>query len=153
MDLQAYLLSLTSKGGRGTYKMLGRDMSRVWKELRRVWLLLVLAALLAAATLAPVTPQKAVLATDLSEHPELTITVVETIPAEQIDDEGVPLAAGPGGGSAIEMPQVCLMGAVLICSVSYALYARRCDERLFALRKQVVDAERRLEGTGEDTWM
>lgn len=127
-------------------------MSRVWKKLRRVWLLLVLAALLALAALTPVVPGKTVLATDLSEHPELTISVVETIPAEQIDDEGVPLAAGPGGGSAIQTPQVCLMGAVLAGSVAYALYGRRCDQRLFALRKQVVEAERLLEGTGEGSW-
>lgn len=130
----------------------GRDMSHLKRVAQKARVLLAVLACLALAALVPALRAHDVLAADTSDHPELRITVVESIPAEQIEDDSVPLAAGPGGGSAIETPQVVLMSLVLAGSVFYALYARRCDERLFALRREVIDAERQLDGRGDDSW-
>ena len=99
-----------------------------------------LTSLLLLLALAPMGARA--LAEDAAERPELTITVVETTTAEDIEDSSVPLSPG-ARTSAVGPVQVGLMGAAFACSVAYVLYTRSCDERAFALRRQLVEAERR----------
>ena len=77
---------------------------------------------------------------------ELVITVVEDIPAADIEDNMVPLAAGPGDMSAAA-PQsgyrhACLMGLVLGAAIAYALYFRSLQAEVFRLRIRAAEAER-----------
>lgn len=111
-----------------------RDVRSVIRELVAVFALALL------LTLAPAWGHA--LADEASERPEVTVTVVETTPAEQISDEDVPLGAFDAIAEGIGPAQVGLMGLVFVGSVGYALYARRCDERAFELRRELVAAER-----------
>lgn len=72
---------------------------------------------------------------------ELLITVVEDIPAEDIEEEKVPLAASPDtpGRNGTEH---LLMGIVLLLgSVFYTVYFYHADQKLFTLRREAAEAE------------
>lgn len=106
-----------------------------------------------AVTCALALPARSAWADGEQDQPTLTVTVVENLPAEPIEDDGVPLAAGDAADTVIGLPQVVLMAAVLAASVGYAQYGRRCDERIFALRLQVIEAEKALtEQRGGVSW-
>ena len=115
-----------------------RGLGRIVRALCALVAALVLAVSLAVPALAE--------GEDTSEgqQPELIITVEEEIPAAEIEDDAVPLSAGPAERSAIELPQVILMGITFVASVGYALYFRTQDQRLYELRRTVAEAEWRL---------
>ena len=115
-----------------------RELGRIVRALCALVAALILAFSLAMPALAE--------GEDTSEgqQPELIITVEEEIPAAEIEDDAVPLSAGPAERSAIELPQVVLMGVAFVASVGYALYFRAQDQRLYELRRTVAEAEWRL---------
>ena len=115
-----------------------RELGRIVRTLCALVAALVLAFSLAMPALAE--------GEDTSEgqQPELIITVEEEIPAAEIEYDAVPLSAGPAERSAIELPQVVLMGVAFVASVGYALYFRAQDQRLYELRRTVAEAEGRL---------
>ena len=76
-----------------------------------------------------------------SEHRQLKITVLEDIPAAEIEDSAVPLAAVPGTEAHRGLQHVLWMGALLAAAAVYVLYFSRYDRRLFLLRKKAAEAE------------
>ena len=75
------------------------------------------------------------------ERRELKITVVEDIPAAEIEDEAVPLAGVPGTETRSGMRHMIWMGALLAAAIVYVIYFTGYDRRLFRLRKEAARAE------------
>ncbi len=76
-----------------------------------------------------------------SENGKLTITEIEDLPAVDIEENAVPLAAGPGEASRGGMRHAAMMGLVLAGVTVYVWYFSVMEKRLFALRKQAAEAE------------
>ena len=75
------------------------------------------------------------------ERPEITIEVVEDIPAADIVEQELPLAAGPNTASADAARHAAMMGVVLLATIGYAVYFGRYDKKLAELRIEAAQAE------------
>ena len=80
---------------------------------------------------------------DTEDGKKLVVTVVEKIPAEEIEDDDVPLASFSEIGSDItDGPRhVLLMSLLLLVVAAYVLYFGAYEKRLNALRWQAAEAE------------
>ena len=83
-----------------------------------------------------------VMAEDDSEEKTLVITVLEDIPAEDIDDAEVPLAAFPAAEDH-STRHIALMGLTLLAVIAYAIYFGVYDTKLMRLRQEAAAAEHR----------
>ena len=75
------------------------------------------------------------------EKPSFTITVEEEIPAQEIEENQVPLAAFPQEDTA---PNTVIIVCVLIaaaCSAAYLIYFARLKKHLNVLRAEAAGAE------------
>ncbi|MBE6040950.1 MAG: hypothetical protein E7220_00335 [Clostridiales bacterium] len=77
------------------------------------------------------------------ERPEFSIEVVEEIPAEDIEEEAVPLAAAPDSPASEGIRHIGLMGLLLAGSIAYAAYFINYENKLAALRLEAAEAEAR----------
>ena len=92
-----------------------------------------------------------------SEKKEVVIETVEDIPAMDIEEQEVPLAAGPDSQARSGVRHAVLMGVFLAGALGYAGYFMRYDRKLYRLRKEAADLEyqkmirrREEKGQGED---
>ena len=77
------------------------------------------------------------------ENPPFTITVEEEIPAQEIEESSVPLAAfAQEDKTPLTVVIVCAVTAA-ICAAAYLLYFARLKKRLRALRAEAAGAEQR----------
>ncbi len=97
--------------------------------------------LLAMALFALLTAPRAY--ADTEEGKKLVVTVVEEIPAEEIEDDEVPLTSFSEIGSDITggTRHVLMMSLVLVLLVMYVLYFSAFEKRLNALRWKAAEAE------------
>lgn len=84
-----------------------------------------------------------------AEPQTLIVTVVEEIPADEIEDDDVPLAsfADAGRGITDSTRHVLLMCLLLMCVVVYVFYFSMFEKRLSALRLKAAEAEARWRET------
>ena len=75
-----------------------------------------------------------------SARKQLVITVVEDIPAEEIEEEAVPLAV-PDIATGRETRHAGMMGLTLAAVVFYVLYFGRYERKLLALRREAARVE------------
>jgi len=75
---------------------------------------------------------------------QLVITVVEDIPAVDIEENEVPLAAYPNSQMRNGTRHVILMGLAFLCVLAYVLYMGRSEKKLSRLRLEAADVEYRL---------
>ena len=75
---------------------------------------------------------------------QLQITVVEDIPAVDIEEDEVPLAALPNTRTRSGRQHVLWMGALLLAVIAYAAYFSAYDRRLSGLRRKAAGMEKRL---------
>lgn len=75
-----------------------------------------------------------------SARKQLVITVVEDIPAEEIEEEAVPLAV-PDIATGRETRHAGMMGLTLAAVVFYVLYFGRYEKKLLALRREAARVE------------
>lgn len=73
---------------------------------------------------------------------ELVITVVEEIPAEEIEESEVPLAAFPNSGHRSGTRHLLLMSLTLAAVIAYVWYFTLYEKRLSLLRAEAARAER-----------
>jgi hypothetical protein len=74
----------------------------------------------------------------------LEISVVEQIPAEELDDNEVPLASPfPGGPERSVFRTAAPAGVMLLVSLLYVAFTVRREKRLAALRMEAAHAEER----------
>ena len=78
---------------------------------------------------------------ETEDRPEITIEVVEDIPAADITEQELPLAAGPNTESADAARHAAMMGVVLLATIGYAVYFGRYDRKLAELRLEAAQAE------------
>lgn len=73
----------------------------------------------------------------------LIVTVVEEIPADEIDDEDVPLANFDDARKTVsdQTRHVLLMSGLLLFVLVYAFYFRTYEKRLSSLRLAAAEAE------------
>ena len=104
-------------------------------------LLLAAALLLALAIMSVLLPSRAF--ADIGEARTLIVTVVEEIPADEIDDEDVPLANFDDAGKTVsdQTRHVLLMSGLLLFVLAYAFYFRTYEKRLSSLRLAAAEAE------------
>ena len=76
-----------------------------------------------------------------SGRQEITIEVVGEIPAEDISEQELPLAAGPNTEATDAARHAAMMGVVLLATIGYAVYFGRYDKRLADLRLEAAKAE------------
>jgi len=84
----------------------------------------------------------------------LTITVVEEIPAEDIEESAVPLADFPDSVARRGTRHAVMMGLTLLAVTAYVLYFSRYEKKLFLLRRQAARAEyeERLRRHSAERW-
>lgn len=111
-----------------------------------------LCLVLALAVLLAVLPQRAF--ADTAEPKTLIVTVVEEIPADEIEDDDVPLASLADTGKSISdsTRHVLLMSALLLCVAVYVFYFRTYEKRLRALRWKAAEAENRWHAQRQGEW-
>ena len=78
------------------------------------------------------------------ERRQLQITVVEDIPAMDIEESPVPLAALPNTRAKSGMRHALWMGGLLIAVIVYAAYFSVYDRRLYGLRREAAGMEKKL---------
>ena len=78
------------------------------------------------------------------EGKTLEITVVETIPAEDIEDDAVPLAVFDAPGSRSLLRSALPSAALLAAALLYVLVTVRSEKKLAALRMEAALAEARV---------
>lgn len=104
-----------------------------------------LTCLLLTALILLLTPRTSARAADSGDgggaRRQLVITVVEEIPAEEIEEEAVPLAAVPDTASGRETRHAGMMGLTLAAVIFYVLYFGRYERKLLALRREAARAE------------
>ena len=107
-----------------------------------------LAGMLAALMLLALLPAGAMGAEAASpETPQrLIVEVVEDIPAYEIEENQVPLAAYPDTPARSGVRHSAMMGLVLAAVIGYVVYFHRYEARLFRLRQEAAQAERRAAG-------
>ncbi|MBR2189110.1 MAG: hypothetical protein IJ860_06865 [Eubacterium sp.] len=71
----------------------------------------------------------------------LVIEVVEDIPAVEIEDDEVPLAAAPVSSGQNSLRHPLMMGCLLTAVAAYVIYFSRYDRKLARLRRQAAEAE------------
>ena len=76
----------------------------------------------------------------------LSITVVEEIPAVDIEENTVPLAAFPEKKTGNELRHMVWAGAALLAVLAYLVYFFLYDRKLLRLRNEVIMAEYRRRG-------
>ena len=81
---------------------------------------------------------------ELTEQKQLQITVVEDIPAVDIEEDEVPLAALPNTRTRSGMQHALWMGALLLAVIVYAAYFSAYDRRLSGLRRKAAGMEKKL---------
>ena len=74
---------------------------------------------------------------------EITIEVVEDIPADEIEDADVPLAALPVSEKSNAVRHVGMMLALLGAVCAYSAYFINYEKKLVRLREDAVEAEDR----------
>lgn len=75
---------------------------------------------------------------------ELVVTVVEDIPAMDIEDGPVPLAASPEASlNTAGQRHAVLMGLLLLAVIAYSLYFRTMQMEMFRLRMRAAEAEKK----------
>lgn len=72
---------------------------------------------------------------------DVQITVVEDIPAAEIEESEVPLAALPGTAAERGGQHALWAGILLAAVVAYVVYFSRYDRRLFRLRQEAARTE------------
>ena len=107
-------------------------------------LLLAAALLLALAIMSVLLPSRAFAdEAHTGEARTLIVTVVEEIPADEIDDDDVPLA--PFGDAeknvSDQTRHVLLMSGLLLLVLIYVFYFRTYEKRLSSLRLAAAEAE------------
>ncbi len=70
-----------------------------------------------------------------SDKQKLVIEVMEDIPAEEIEEQAVPLAALPDSAARTNVRHGVLAGVFLACILGYILYFHSFKKRLTALRE------------------
>ncbi len=78
------------------------------------------------------------------EERELVITVVEEIPAEEIYDEEVPMAALPYSKNQNGTRHLLMMSSLLVLSCAYIGYFHHYEKRIETLRAAVIEKEEEL---------
>ncbi|MBR3330223.1 MAG: hypothetical protein IKG25_03290 [Mogibacterium sp.] len=81
-----------------------------------------------------------------SGRKEITIEVVEDIPAGDIEDEEVPLAALPVSDKSNAVRHISMMLALLAGACAYSAYFIGYEKKLVRLREEAAEAEVRAEG-------
>ena len=71
----------------------------------------------------------------------LTITVVEDLPATEIEDEEIPLAAMPAASSDSGLRHLVWMAVLLAAVIAYICYFGNYDRKLSRLRREAAAAE------------
>ena len=109
---------------------------------RRAFFATVTACLLLATALLAMLPAPKACA-DTEDGKKLVVTVVEEIPAEEIEDDDVPLASfSEIVSDSTDGPRhVLLMSLLLVLLVLYVLYFSAYEKRLHALRWKAAEAE------------
>ena len=79
--------------------------------------------------------------TETTSEKQLVITVVEDIPAMDIEENEVPLAAFPDTAGRSGTRHAVLMGLVLACVLAYVIYMGRYEKKLAVLRHKAARAE------------
>ena len=118
----------------------GKVMNKTFTEKRNIIAILIVAAVMLASMI--------MLASDIiyaagsgevqvENSEDLSITVIED--DNVMDDSAVPLAAGPSDNNFAV--HAVLSGVLLAVCVFYAIYFRRYQKKIFALRKKLAEAE------------
>ena len=120
-------------------------MQKKWNseiDARRAFFATVTACLLLAMALLMLLPAPKAYA-DTEDGKKLVVTAVEEIPAEEIEDNDVPLTSFSENGADITdgTRHVLLMGLTLLLVVMYVLYFSAYEKRLNALRWKAAEAE------------
>ena len=76
-----------------------------------------------------------------ADKKEIVIEVEEDIPAMDIEEQEVPLAASPNTHTRSGVRHAVLMGVFLAGAIGYAGYFTRYDKKLFRLRKEAAGLE------------
>lgn len=74
---------------------------------------------------------------------DVQITVVEDIPAAEIEESEVPLAALPNTAAERGREHALWMGILLAAVIAYVIYFKMYDRRLFRLRLEAARAEQK----------
>ena len=77
-----------------------------------------------------------------SDGKKLVIEVVEELPADEIEEAEVPLAALPDTEARETTRHILLAGLFLAASVTYVVYFSKYDKKLYLLRKEAAQAEK-----------
>lgn len=72
---------------------------------------------------------------------EIVIETIEDIPAGDIEEQPVPLAAMPDTQKRTEMRHAVMMIILLMGTAAYAIYFIRYENKLVMLRKKAAEAE------------
>ena len=83
-------------------------------------------------------PEEALITEAASEEEQL---LIQDIPAEDISEQELPLAAGPNTEATDAARHAAMMGVVLLATIGYAVYFGRYDKRLADLRLEAAKAE------------
>lgn len=81
---------------------------------------------------------------DGSSHKDITIEVVEDIPADEIEDAEIPLAALPVSEKSNAVRHLGMMLALFGAVCGYAVYFISYEKKLVGLREKAAEAEERL---------
>ena len=77
------------------------------------------------------------------DRPGLTISVVEEIPADDIEETRVPLGALPTSPDSEGVRHLIPALVLAVCAVVYVIYFFCLERRIFRLRRQAAEAESR----------
>ncbi len=81
---------------------------------------------------------------DGSGHKNITIEVVEDIPADDIEDAEIPLAALPVSEKSNAVRHIGMMLALFGAVCAYSAYFISYEKKLVRLREEAAEAEERL---------
>ena len=76
-----------------------------------------------------------------SSGKEIVIESVENIPAGDIEEQPVPLAARPDTSKGVEMRHAVMMLILLMGTAAYTVYFIRYEKKLVVLRRRAAEAE------------
>ena len=75
-------------------------------------------------------------------QPDVTISVVEDIPVQDIEEAEIPLAANPDTAARSGVRRVMLAAVFLLLTAAYVLYFSAYDRKLYALSREAAQEER-----------
>jgi hypothetical protein len=81
---------------------------------------------------------------DGNNHKEITIEVVEDIPADDIEDAEIPLAALPVSEKSNAVRHIGMMLGLFGAVCAYSVYFINYEKKLVRLREEAAEAEERL---------